>query len=365
MRLNLIADSERQLRLTTAKLPRLRCPCLVVACLLLLFVLGSCRSSTESSVTFDDFFITPVLEQRTTTRAWRDIDVHKLFELSPDSFLNPIGVKVDRNGNIYVADFGDMTVKRFGPDGTYKASYGEGSGQGPGELISILDLGAVADSLVYIVDNTARRILLFSFSGAFLRHEAYDTPPVRYQMTGGGRGYTLISHNATLFRSQYGEEVTDFGALVDNQTGHGYALATGVIATHGEGMIYVPIHFPVIVRYNPDGSVAYARTTPDYGRAESPEWETMDLGGTRAYRVMGGSLHGDVAVNEEEVFVHVLMPPDEDAIDVYRAETGDYVYSLRLPDSSGVIYTHVRDDRMYRIVETSDGGTLSVFGLTK
>jgi len=352
--------------LTPAKRVWLQRHRLVAACMLLSFFLGACHSSadTESSLTFPNFFIEPVLEQQTKGRAWRDVDIVKLFDLPSDSLWNPVGVKVDQGGHIYVLDFGDTKVKRYTPSGAYVTSYGAGSGQGPGELLTMIDAGAVADSLVYIVDNSGRRVLFFSFAGAFLRHEAYDSAPVRYQMTQGGRGYTLISHSPTLFRSQLGDDVSDFGALVEGQSGRRYSLATGFIATYRQSMLYVPSHFPVIVRYNPDGSVAYARTTPDYGQVELPKMGTIDLGGMTAYRVEGGRLHGDIGVDDNKVFVHARTPSSEDFVDVYQAETGDYAYSFRIPDSLDTRHTYIKNDRMYHVLDTSsDIPTVTVFGL--
>ncbi len=46
-------------------------------------------------------------------------------------FRSPWGIAVDASGNVYVADFGNDRVQKFGPDGAFITKWGsEGTGDG-------------------------------------------------------------------------------------------------------------------------------------------------------------------------------------------------------------------------------------------
>lgn len=343
---------------------RVRLLCLRVACVASILVQGSCRSpaDTEQFVSFANLSLAPIHKQQATERIWRDVGIRKLFDLpttDADTLWSPGGVRVDHSGSVYIVDFGDLKVKRFSPDGEHVGSYGNGRGEGPGELISILDLSVTVDSVLSIVDNAARQILFFDIrSEVFLKErDVLDGSPVRHQMTASGREYLMLSNNVNLFESRKGSDVVTFGSLVEDTRNFG--LVSGFITTYEESMIYVPTYYPVIARYNADGILVYARTTLDLGRLDEPEMVEMSLGGAQAFRVSGQRLNGEVSVYHDQLFVHVTeVPGVGDVIDVYRADTGDYEHSFQLPEQH---YAYVRNDRIYQIQKSaSDVGVFAM-----
>ena len=236
-------------------------------------------------------------------------------------------------------------------------SIGAGIGAGPGELSSILDMGVLGDSLVYIVDNAARKISYYGPAGDFVKSDFLEWLPVRYRVTPGGRSYMFLSQMDHLFETRLGEDVTRFGAVPDNPYGFGSGMALGMLTTAGERLVYVPAYFPIIVQYDPDGSVRYVRGTPDWGRVDEPKWEQRMLGGMAAYRIVGEPIQGDANEYGGKLFVHTLVD-STGAIDVYQASNGDYLYSVRLP---GNHYTYVADERVFQLVRATS--TVNVYAM--
>ena len=88
-----------------------------------------------------------------------------------------------------------------------------------------------------------------------------------------------------LFETVKGDETDQFGVLLDDQSRDRLLVLDGQIATYGERLIYVPYRFPVILQFNLDGSMVYARSTLDRGNVETPEME--GIGGRDRRRLPG------------------------------------------------------------------------------
>ena len=322
---------------------------------------GTCRlQSAESTGSITLLKLPEVVEQKGEDRVWQDMYLRPLFELPSDTSVmlyNPGAVRADDSGNIYVIDFGILAVHQFDASGQFVTSFGAGPGSGPGELSSILDMGALGDSLVYIVDNAARKVSYFGPAGDYVRSDFLEWLPVRYRVTSGGRSYMFLSQVDHLFETRLGEDATRFGAVPDNPYGYGSGIALGMLTTFGERLVYVPAYFPIIVQYDPDGSFRYARGTPDWGKFDEPEWERQMLGGRAAYRVVGDVIQGDVNEYGGKLFVHAIVD-STGAIDVYRASSGNYLYSIRLP---GNHYTYVANERIYQLVQPTS--TVTVYAM--
>ena len=75
----------------------------------------------------------------------------RTFVDSPDSLVmllgrpphglgHPVTARVSNEGHIYVADFGNVVVRRFSAGGDFVRDYGAGKGEGPGEFQALVDV---------------------------------------------------------------------------------------------------------------------------------------------------------------------------------------------------------------------------------
>lgn len=304
---------------------------------IVLLFLGVACSSDSNTHSLEVLSLSGIELQDTEERVWAEVELRELFRLPDESddgelLLSPGAVRADREGNIYVVDFRASAIYGFNSTGQHMATYGGVSGSGPGEFRRILDMGVTGDSAVYVVDNQARRVLYFRSDGTFLRSENLDFAPIRYRVTSDGRSYAMVEGMSHMFESKKGPDVVKFSVTPEGS--HGLPSTGGVLGmltTFEKNLIYVPRMLPVLVQYKPDGTVEYARGTPDWGKVRLPEWKTVELAGTLGYRVEGEHVHGEISVEEGKIYVMIIPGSDSDgAVDVYDAKTGDYEHSVRI-----------------------------------
>ncbi len=83
-------------------------------------------------------------------------------------FSNIRNIAVDKDENIYVADYKETNVKVFDKNGEFLRVFGK-EGQGPGEMGEVGGIQITAKNELLINDSRNRKILYFSLEGKFLR----------------------------------------------------------------------------------------------------------------------------------------------------------------------------------------------------
>lgn len=79
-------------------------------------------------------------------------------------FGQPDKVQVDLDGNIYVSDRSDHTIRIFDSEGTYQHSIG-GRGRGPGEFLELTDFRLQTDGNLVALDRMQSRVTIFDLRG--------------------------------------------------------------------------------------------------------------------------------------------------------------------------------------------------------
>src|SRR5262249_4034573 len=88
----------------------------------------------------------------------------------PDStgqFIEPRGVAVDPNGNIFVADTGNNRIQEFNSSGVFLRMWGS-AGFGDGQFAFLQGIAADSSGNVYAADGNTNRIQKFSPTGALI-----------------------------------------------------------------------------------------------------------------------------------------------------------------------------------------------------
>ncbi|HXX06089.1 MAG TPA: hypothetical protein VEJ68_04625 [Candidatus Bathyarchaeia archaeon] len=81
-------------------------------------------------------------------------------------FINPTGIAIDSNNDIYVIDSGNSKIKKFDPDGKLLLSWGA-VGSGKGQFVNPSGI-AIGINYVYITDTGNARIQIFDKNGTFV-----------------------------------------------------------------------------------------------------------------------------------------------------------------------------------------------------
>ncbi|MCY3629273.1 MAG: 6-bladed beta-propeller [Rhodothermaceae bacterium] len=312
---------------------------------------------------FGQLYLDRLTEQSVSERNFLEVSYEKLFTIpdTTDMFLYELApASVDSLGNIYLIDWGIDKVIKFSPSGEYLVTYGEsGTGEGPGEFLNITDFEVTSDSIVYVVDTYGRKVVSFSIDGTFLQEKKLKHQPFGYQIAATGQEYTVFSNGPTLLESRLGDEVFEIISLSDlvDEGKEGFMEFTGLfggnIVTYYGNVVYVFVHYPLILKYEPDGTLVYARTTLGYkDDFKEPEVETLMLGGMPATRNVARAYHtGYATVENDKIFVLGISPseaPDKTiVIDVYDVRTGDYQHSM-FPPEDGLFYTIYQNGRIYQ-----------------
>ncbi len=119
----------------------------------------------------------------------------------PGEFDLPTDIAFDRDGNIYVSEYGDNNrVQVFDRDLKFLRQFGQ-MGQGDGDLSRPQSL-AIVDDLLYITDSCNHRISVHKLDGTFIKHLG---------QTGSAPGE---------YRFPYGLDVDDHGNLVVAEFGN-------------------------------------------------------------------------------------------------------------------------------------------------
>ncbi len=333
--------------------------------LLVALLLTSCRPKEDTRIRFGRFFLDQLLHQSTSERRFANVSYEKLFTLGTTAEFNlyePVFVVTDRHGAIYVLDSMVSKTHKFSPSGEYMMSYGYGYGEAPGELIGASNFGVVEDSMVYMVDGPGYKISFYAMDGLFLKSESYSDQMYDYTRTFSGREYILSVNRPTLIETRLGKDkdpIVRFSDLTPDLAGNknpGPWGTGGTITTYKENLVYTLERYPLLIQYAPDGTQVYARTTVDYNSEfEEPELETQAVGGVPIGRLIGPvyAMSRSLSITGDTLFVHSIFPPG-DAIDAYDAETGEYLYSMRIPgDPNRHNSLNIQDGRIYQSLDTT------------
>jgi len=304
---------------------------LVVLAFPIVFVYG-CASEGESED--HTYGLRVELNGEPPERTWVKPDVEKTATLSSGethTLFNPAAVWILSDGHVYVWDAGDFKLKVFTPEGEYVTAYGEGRGNGPGEVQVYRNLGLHGDSL-YVYDPENRRLSLFGPDAAFGRSQQYDEPLAHFAMTDDSTRYELYRGPGTPPSMEVtpasGQKTTISDLLIRDVS----TIVFGgyLYAVEGKG-IYVLDYYPLLLSVSPGDTTLSAHPTPEYGEAPMPEPRIEGEGIGRMIRPPSNRLHWLPTVYDEVLSIQRASPEDTIAFDLYDTGEMRYLRSLRLP----------------------------------
>lgn len=296
--------------------------------------------------------------QRARERKWLEGGFTEVYTLGaeapPEEGLlhAPIAIKVDSRGHAFVADGPDWTVKEYSPEGRFVRSYGNGRGRGSGVFASVTDLEFGQDGQLWVADESARRIHLFSPGGEFLRSVPTETAPYRIARFGPGQMVTLmIVGSDHLFGviDRDGRLVESFGGFLDRQQEHGFAL-DGFLSRDGRGgFVYAGLYAGLLAAYSGDGELRYLVSTIEglplprlFGDRRGKRWIDREA----PISALSLSVAGDA--------IHVVSSFDAGVrrlgvLDTYALADGSYLHSRRTPE--GCAHAAVHGEYLYTLNE--------------
>lgn len=317
-------------------------------------------SSGYRSVELAGNFERALREQLGSERSWRSRAFKKEFTLDVNSrapIYAPLDVETDNQGNIYVLDWPDLSVKKYDASGRFLQQYGKGKGQGPGEIEEPSDLAVDDHGRIWVCDPANGRLTLFSADGSVYRIIKMNLQPSRVVVRSDG-GYFVFSPTGNALLHGYRSDTSPtlaFGSLIRNQLRNGIALdgwLGQIPAKGGDDLVFAAYKAGILIRYKPTGELVFARWTID--PVPFPTIVTDASGGVRVdRRARFGSL--GLSVSEGKIYTLAVresaLGKRQGAVDVYDGRDGTYSHSYRLPGPANRV--HVTRDAWYTLSESS------------
>jgi len=131
-----------------------------------------------------------------------DNGAHNVRKFSPDGTLlttiseaggalkSPDDLVIASNGDLYVADTGNGRIVHLTPEGKFVSQFGA-KGKGPGQFTTAHGLAIGADDTVYVADRGNNRVEVFTSGGKFVA-----------EWNGFGNPYGLLAWRNELFVSE-------------------------------------------------------------------------------------------------------------------------------------------------------------------
>lgn len=294
-----------------------------------------------------------LLRQGGRDRIWKASSFHKALTVASGpgvQLFGPLQLKVDASEALYVLDLGDVTIKKFSPDGRYLATYGKGRGQGPGEFASLTDFVVGPTGEVWVADLSNGRLTVFAPGGEVARTLKLEQPP--YRLTFGGNGlflmlapvsdhlFGLYDGSAHLRRS--------FGTFLENQGRNAMVLDGWLVPGNEGGFVYAGYYDGLIAGYDAAGRQRFLAEAlgrpplPKMVRDGEKTWVDRD-----APIVIYSLSATPGRIHLLSTYASALRKSG--SVDTYDAGDGRYLFSRHIPEKcSGLVvsprYTYTIDD---------------------
>ena len=335
---------------------------LVVATLLLSlsyaigFVSNDSRRAVELESAFLDGERAP-RRQTATERVWKDYSFEKTLGLDASAVKDPIVMRVDNAGDIYLLDWADFHVKMFSPDGKLLKTFGEEVGETG--LVNPTAFSVRPDGELWVCDPQKHIIKRHSPDGGM---QVLIPQSAVHRITAVGDVMVTMAppQNDTLFEvyDLSGRRVAAFGELIKEQSSKGITLDGNVVGDdESHGFVYVGKYMPVIAGYGVDGKQRFIVQPIESG----PPPKALMIDGKQKRDPNVRSVTRSVSIAGDKLYVlSAANAPGANksgfVMDVYDKRDGHYLFSFKLPLACREAV--VRGDYIYALPR---GGSMRVW----
>lgn len=298
----------------------------------------------NSSITdLENVYIYKPEEQNKYHRKWIDFSF-KTSVNDAAELLSPIRITSDNNGFFYVADMGNLTIKKLDSLGNLVQTFGKGKGRGPGEFLSIGSLQLNKKNQIWVADERNGRITIFEENGEWTIHQPKEIP---YRVISLDNEIYVFRNrfNSQLYISSLDESINKMASPLLEEEGvlWSYVLEPIIIGIDESNFLRVNMHTNDFIKYNADGEIIYF-------------WKTINQMGLKDLKIDPPKRYSDdqdvqfnevsrssntpriVHVHVTDNRIHVLTTLFEngsetvDTVDVYKLKSGNYLHSYKLPE---------------------------------
>jgi hypothetical protein len=196
-------------------------------------------------------------------------------ESEEEMFSEITSVAVDNDGNVYILDRKEKTVKIFDSAGKFVRKFGK-QGQGPGEMNMPIFVQITPNNELVVEDAVNRKLMFFSSEGEFLKSistaKAAGLAAIVIDSKGNLTGQAVIPSEKKLIREvkKYDKDLNplftidtlDFTSIIEGKI-NPYRLASFYVLGREDNIIYgYPEEYEIEI-FNPEGKLI-RRILKDY-----------------------------------------------------------------------------------------------------
>jgi len=291
--------------------------------------------------------------QPTTVRVWRKPAFEKAVILNSTSLKDPVLMRAENSGNVFVLDWSDLRVKEFSPDGKLLKAFGEEAGN-PGAFVNPTGFALDSGGNLWVCDIKQRQIGVFNTDGTKRTIKPQNNV---YRIAAIGNAMIMMDTpvQSTLFETYdlSGKQLKSFGELLEDQSDNGVVLDGDIVAdAENHGIIYGGRYLGLIGAYDAEGKERFLVQTID----NLPQPRVLDIEGTRKVKPNTTRTVLSLSLLNNELYVLSGVHPNGTAdrggkiMDVYDKQDGHYLYSWELPaeGQEAIVtsnYIYIRNDK--------------------
>lgn len=256
---------------------------------------------------------------------------------------------IKNNGNdFYLENREEMRIYRFGLNGKLKNIIGNGKGKGPGEMLRISDF-FIDGNHIWVLDSGQITLLKFKKTGEFIGSKVLKIGVAKLASQSQDKIAMLSIFGDNLFTSiskDLGDEtsVSFVDDLIKDQRMNSASLLGNLEGLETGGFIYIPSYAGYLYYYNELDSLSFIVETRDE-QEFAPSSVRQGPGGRIAIGAPDTKVKTDQAlIADGKLYVLVTFRDEKDEagepvqnptqfIDVYKAESGEYLHSFTPPVS--------------------------------
>jgi len=278
-----------------------------------------------------------VKEQDNYKRNFKNIEIEETIHYKSNNIYDPILIRVDDEGNIYLYDLSVQKIKMIKNEKTIE--FGNGRGEGPKEFSNIVDF-RISENTVYIADNQLKKISEFKKNGTFVKTKNFDFSfrrilPLNNKIVLlsssaiSDKYFILLDMNYNLIK-QFGDRID-----VNLPPANRFFFSEGVLCSDGNNTIFYGFFYHgLILSFNIQTNKFLYVYTID--KTPIPEIETSS-DGDFAIAPKGGPISClNLSFDNDKLYALSIAGEGIDkekysVFDVYDAKNIKYEYSFKLP----------------------------------
>jgi len=293
-------------------------------------------------------------------RIFKTAKVQKLFSIGlheDDALFNPTSVKIDKFMNIYIFDYGHLSVLKFSHKGRFIQKFGKGRGQGPGEFQNPTDFSVAMNGDVWVSDPSTGIITVFNPNGSVKQTIRPKNLPLRIACLSTGDFILMSTAPIKYLFEKYnsaGKFQTSFGLLFRDQNIYPILNDGWIVAGEDNMLYYTLLRAGLLASFSPHGDLRFFIKTID--RIPLPKIEVFTIRKQSGIRINPKAPWTALSISISGSNIYILtwagsIGRKGMVVDTYRTANGAYLESFEIPMKCKSAY--VTQKYLYTVEDTT------------